>query len=288
MKKKSPGCHRGERCNLNRRRKNKPIEPIQATLPDRPIADFEFNLDSIRTLSGALQPVCNDPVRGQTRCPRCNYEFAVRSRTEYTPVSEAFKPFYQRALNGDLEALVDYFKESWGRADLGPAFYQCLGYLTAKGFPEHVRAVKAILHVHATGGSWEKPPAKLAIYEHWNKKFTRQIVTSFDNAGGPVLGPSLAGEISDWLATARKRLVEAGEIRRRHDLWRAYIAEKLPSLDVRTSQTSPYHKALKELFLLLAQTQPRISPSQAARKVACKIAKISESTISHRKSVGKS
>jgi len=253
-----------------------------------PIAHFVQDLDLIGELSGALPALCSDPLRGQTRCPRCDHEFPVQSRTEYIPIPEAFEPFYRRALNGDLQALVEYLKESWGRADLGPAFYQCLGYLAAKGFPEHVRIVKAILNIHATGGPWKKTPAKRAIYEHWNKIFTQQTVKDFDRAGRPMLGPSVAEEISNWLRATRTRLQESGEAATRHDLWRAYVAERLPALDARTNRTNPYRKGLRELFWLLAQTQPRVSPSQAARKVACGIAEISESAISHSKPLGKS
>jgi hypothetical protein len=109
-----------------------------------------------------------------------------------------------------------------------------------------------------------KTEARRAVYRQWNQT---------------LVDP--AHDIRDWLRARRRQLRAHGETETRPQLWLAYIAQKLPGLEASKGSADVYHSGLKDLFSLLAKTQPRLTPSQAARKVACKIAGISESSASH-------
>jgi len=277
--KKSPGWHRGERCNLKRRRKDKPKQSVKAipAVSELPPALKGIPVTQIELRD--LPSIASEPLQIQVLCPRCGHEITRQIKYECTPIPESFRPFYERAHEGDLEALVEYYKESWWRADLGSAFYQCLGYFAAKSFPKHVKIVEAILRINKTG----KPPRprKLATYRHWYETFfkTEARRAVYRQRNQALVDP--AHDIRDWLRDRRRQLRARGETETRPQLWLAYIAQTLPGLEASKARADDYHSGLKDLFSLLAKTQPRLSPSQAARKVACKIARISESSVSH-------
>ncbi len=268
--KKSPGWHRGERCYVNRRRNDNPEQSVKAipsanelppTLKGIPVTPIEPR---------DLPSIASEPIQINVSCPRCGYEITRQTRQEYTRIPDGFRPFYERALKGELQALVEYYKESWHRDDLGSAFYQCLGYFAAKSFPQHVKIVESVLRINKTGrGTFNQRPAKLAVYRNWNETYRRS-----------------AKGIRKWLKAKRRKLDTEGLVLTRQELWRAYTKDNLPELDEADVGKDDYHRGLRELFRLLAQSNPRLTPSIAARAVACRIAGISQSSVSH-KNVGK-
>ena len=62
-----------------------------------------------------------------------------------------FAPFYHRALSGDLRALVDFY---CGQGfNPGTAFYQCIGFLAARGTAEETKKiVEKIISINIRGG----------------------------------------------------------------------------------------------------------------------------------------
>lgn len=212
-------------------------------------------------------------------------------RRVQSPIEKKFRPYYERALNRDLQALVEFYKESWAEADLGSAFYECIGFLTASGLPEHQRIAKKIMKL---GDPLNQMPAKKALYELWNSRLL------------PV-----AQKAKGWIQEA------SGDAQNREELWRQYVLEDLPELDCQkqnqrrkevtqlleestsasqarrplqaANEYLSWGKVPKELFFELASTRPNVAPSSAVRRYVCKLVGISESTVSRkilRKKVG--
>jgi hypothetical protein len=246
---------------VDRRRKDNAKYSVTASpaLNERPSDVVDIELKN-------LPSIASEPTKIEILCPRCGQGISRQIKREYTPIPEVFQPFYERARDNDLNALVDYYKERWGRSDLGSAFYQCLGYFVAKSFPEHVKVVKTILRMNERGGgAFNQRPAKIAIYWNWNRTYS-----------------PMAKQIDKWLKAKRRELDKQGISLPRHELWRSCRNEMFPLLDEKTNKNQ-YHKGVRELFWCLAQRNPRHPASQAVRIVACRIAGISTSSVSHKK-----
>lgn len=211
-------------------------------------------------------------------------------RPAQSEIDERFAPYYERALSGDVEALVEYYKEfAWVEPDLGSAFYECLGYSATGPFPAQHRVVRKIMKL---GVPLEDTNAKKKTYQSWK-------VTIL-----PV-----AQAAKSWIRRARTNQENLS----RNQLWRAYWCEEVPGLkpdqqrkrreqlsrvfdELEIDDSLPLitvlHKCLawnkipKKLFFALAQRKPTIPPSQAVRRFVCELVGISESTIS-RKSLRK-
>ena len=81
---------------------------------------------------------------------------------------EQFAPFYRRAVSGDLNAFVDFYREH----GLGPhsAFYQCVGYLAAHGSVEETKIVQKIITINLRGGPRTSGSAKQGLVRDWEKR----------------------------------------------------------------------------------------------------------------------
>jgi len=211
---------------------------------------------------GRLRPVAQAPLERIVHCLYCGYENQVRGRREHTPIPERFDPYYRRALDDDLDALVEYYKQITSLLDPGSAFYQCLGYLATTGYPEHTKIVRAIMRINDTGGAMRKTPAKRAIYD--------RLYGTLGNT---------AREQKKWIRKKRARLRQGGWLWTRDGLWHAYAKEKLPGL---LNADLAHQEELEKLFMMVAQTKPNLGPAQAARKLACEIVGLSEGLVSHK------
>jgi hypothetical protein len=266
---------------LIRRRKDNPSEHTKATIPVPQVGAMYLPPD----LKTAVLPrIASEPTQVCIPCPRCGNETTARVKREYTPIPESFRPFYERALKGDLKALVEYYEKSWWRADLGSAFYQCLGYLAARGLTEHIKVARRVQTINKSRrGASIQGAAKRAIYEYWKKVFIRPDRAKWEQMFNEKMVDRPAYDIRDWLRERRQILRASGKTKSRENLWDEYASENLPLLNRAAVDKDPYHKNIKQLLFLLAQAQPRLSPAQAVRIVACGIACISVSSVSHKK-----
>jgi hypothetical protein len=206
------------------------------------------------------------------------------------PISRDFRAFYERVKSGDLDALFEYYLESLTVANLCPAFYECIGFLLSAGCG---RIPRRILRQQDRGGPLESPIIRRKNFEYWHKR----------------LLPA-ARRTKSWIAKRRAQAKRQGEEIKRGRMWTEYKHEVPPALNPEAAKTFveairkapdernlPYSgkpdlirqdltfwgKVPKELFMLLAATRPTVmSPSHAARKIACKIANISESSATHK------
>ena len=206
-----------------------------------------------------------------------------------------FTPFYRRALAGDLQALVEFYRKH-GTAP-SEAFFQCIGYLATAGSSEDIKVVEKIMRINARGGPPKSSVAKRDSMRNWEQSVL------------PV-----AQAASRWISEQRRperqpRNVPSG----REQLWNNYLQQnmlpkkstafsailtnfghdataparknhyvKLTQKELRvqhrdfqrfiTSVSLSHGVIPKPLFFMLAQTTPqRLSPSVAVRRFVQKI-----------------
>ena len=224
----------------------------------------------------------------KARYDKAPHPLAVRPAQ--SDIDERFAPYYERALSGDVEALVEYYKEfAWVEPDLGSAFYECLGYLATGPFPAQHRVVRKIIKL---GVPLDTTVAKKRIYKSWAhtvlpmaraaKKCIRQARTNQEDLSRNQLWRAYwCEEIPDLKPDQQRK--------RREQLSRVFdeleIDDSLPLITV-LYKCLAWNKIPKKLFFALAQRKPTIPPSQAVRRFVCELVGISESTIS-RKSLRK-
>jgi hypothetical protein len=217
-----------------------------------------------------------------------------------SPVDPHFEPYYRQALQGNARAILDYCDEHWERGELSSSFFELLGRLFIISFYKVVATLLSNIARRRVSGS----PSKRNVYEYW---YRRILKPRCDRA-------------RDFVRDAYKSDAE----KRREDLWSDYCFQ--PAWTLETEKDSQHHEMRrraieelidahgsaqssfitivnefgsfglvpKEIFFDLALTQLasgrrafRSTPSQVARKYACRIMNMSESTASHYKNVSK-
>ena len=81
---------------------------------------------------------------------------------------EQFAPFYRRAVSGDLNAFVDFYRVRGLSSHA--AFYQCVGYLAAHGSVEEAKIVQKIITINLRGGPRTSGSAKQVLVREWEKR----------------------------------------------------------------------------------------------------------------------
>jgi hypothetical protein len=222
----------------------------------------------------------------------------LRSEPLRSPVDSQFEPYYQQLLQGNARAILRYCDEHWERDDLSSSFFELLGRLFMISFYRIAATSLANIARRRTSGS----PSKRKVYEHWYR-----------------------GVLKPRCDRAREFLREAhrsGAQKRREELWRDYCFQ--PAWPLETEVDKQHHEKRthaieelidshgstqsslittvhefgsfglvpKEIFFDLALSRAisgrrtfSLKPAQVARKYACRIMNISESTASHYKNV---
>jgi hypothetical protein len=207
-----------------------------------------------------------------------------------------FAPFYRRALTGDPQALVDFYRRH-GNDLGGGAFFQCIGYLAAAGSPQEMKVVEKIMRINARGGppkssvaqresirTWEQrvlPMAQAArkwLSEQrradghlrnipsgreqlWNN-YLRQNITAKDSAVFPALLANFGHDGTAPVGNNHYMTLTPKESR----------AQQRDSQRFITSVALSHGVIPKPLFFMLAQTTPqRLSSSIAVRRFVEKI-----------------
>ena len=219
-----------------------------------------------------------------------------------------FAPFYQRAVSGDLGALVDFYRRHG--LNPGAAFYQCIGYLAARGSAEETKeTVQKIISINRRGGPHRSSSAKNESVREWERRLFPQTKSAAkwlhqrrqtENAQGLIplnreqlwlqylednLRLATPG-IRQHIESGYEALEPAQPIYRTSTLGRSTPKNPQPLLltpgEKRARKRSIRDHATtialangvipKDLFLELAQTAPNpISPSVAVRRLARKL-----------------
>ena len=233
------------------------------------------------------------------------------------PVDTRFLPYHEQMLKGNANAILDYYLASHGTRELGASFHELLGRLfTVRYF----RIADTILSEIERRGVWYAPSA-LDSYRYWYKRLKPlcEKAQAFIRAayGKNYAGdretlwknyvfqplPNVRFIIFRGVPdedTLQQRENADQQKKRRSDLeelirWcetprkmRLADEPKKPALFQVVNALSPYGLVPKDVFFDLALSKMReaeriilLSPAKVARRYACKIAGISESTASH-------
>lgn len=213
------------------------------------------------------------------------------------PVDLQFAPFYEELLKGNAEAILRYCDDNWELGNLGRSFYEFLGRLVVV---RAYRIAEAIL-ANVERRPVSEMPSERRTYEFWYKR------------------------IKPWCDRARKFIRgthKSNAQRNRENIWTDYCFQ--PAWEIKTQQDKEHHEIRtrairdlikahgsaqstfittvnefgsfglvpKQIFFDLALTTissgsraVRFTPAHVARKYACRITGISESTASHYKNV---
>jgi hypothetical protein len=216
----------------------------------------------------------------------------LKSHPLRPPVDPQFAPYYHETLEGNAQAILQYCDKYWEQGDLADSFYEILGRLFTLKFYRVAGTILSNIERRRVAG-W---PSKQRTYNWWYRK----LKNNCDSA-------------RDFLRTALK----SDPYRTRGQLWDDYLQSRPHSIQedlLRHSATERPPQPLsesgrlitlvnefgvfklvpEEVFLDLALTHHdaghrkfRHTPSEIARKYACGITGLSESTVSHWKNLGK-
>ena len=149
---------------------------------------------------------------------------------------ERFAPTYRRAISGDLQALVEFYRRHGTQP--GDAFYKCIGYLAAAGGPQELKVVRKIMSINRRGGPPASGFAKRQLARDWEKR---------------LLVPAQWAD--KWIWQQRQAEQKQGNVRlSRTELWKKYLSE---SLD-RTVPADLYGQILNEFGLPKPPPQEQI------------------------------
>jgi hypothetical protein len=159
-----------------------------------------------------------------------------------------FAPFYQRALSGDLRALVDFYRVRGSNP--GAAFYTCIGYLAACGSSDEAKTVEKIISINLRGGPQRSGPAKKESVREWGKR---------------LLPP--AKSAAEWIAQQRRR----DQAENHHPLTREQLSQKCVDQNLnpislrRRSPTRPKTGILTGWSAAASPLAPKTSPFSGKR-----------------------
>jgi hypothetical protein len=223
------------------------------------------------------------------------------------PVDPAFSPYYQRVLNGDLTALLDYCDVYNEFLDMQHSFLELIGQLVPL---QHLGAAKQIIvEIGRRGESLGFPRA--VTYRHWYNalklacKIAREFIRAEYQADTSVKREQLWNPYVDECYTSFSYDDKGGsrpdEIRK----WKEWVetpdsqGQEPPSLYELVDRFTTHRLVPKPIFFELAQSSRSSgdpagrdkrrrnrrflwTPSYIARKNACAIVGISPSTVSHK------
>jgi hypothetical protein len=217
-----------------------------------------------------------------------------------SPVDPRFAPYYQQILQGNAGAILRYCDERWEQGAFSGSFFELLGRLFMISFYGVAATILSNIARRRVSGS----PTKRNVYEHWYRtvlkprcdrarKFLRDACKSD--------APKRREELWNDYCFQPAWNLETERDRQHHELRKKAISELIPALSNTNSslirsvnEYGSFGLVSKEIFFDLALTHVRagrrgfrLTPAQVARRYACRITSISESTASHYKSVSK-
>jgi hypothetical protein len=219
-------------------------------------------------------------------------------------VDPHFAPYYQQLLEGNAHAILRYCDEFWEQGNLAGSFYELVGRLfTLKFYQIADTILRDIERRRVTG--W---PSERKSYEHWYRKLKSLCDRARDSMRTTLTANAVSTREQLWekyvsqpvwqIRTAR----DTEHCKIRQESIRKELLEGPGSATQRaTKQLSEsgrlitlvnafgsYDLLPREIFDSLALTRMdsgrrkfRLTPSDVARKYACQITDLSESTVSH-------
>lgn len=221
------------------------------------------------------------------------------------PVDPQFAPYYDEVRHGDAGAIIRYCDKYWEQGNLASSFFEMVGRLFSLKFYSVADLILRDLERRPVAG-W---PSKRQAFGYWYRKLKPLCDRGRDFIRAALrLGPDSTRERL-WVAYIAQ---PAWEIRseqdsehhiKRQQAIRSELLEGPESVANRaTKQSSESGRTItlvngfgsfnllpKEVFFDLALTKFDggrkfcLTPSAVARKYACQIAGLSESTVGHRK-----
>jgi hypothetical protein len=225
------------------------------------------------------------------------------------PVDPTFAPYYERILDGDPRAVLDYLDTNVPRKQLDASFYEVVGRLETMRFYSVANQILKDIERRGVIG-W---PTKRDSYRRWYAAIlpfcqrARDFIRKAYRVSPPenrealwqsyVFQPLPDVRFISFRGQPNEDSLQKEENAQHQQARRNTIEELLtwseslqkPSLIDAVQKFSPWGFVPKEVFFDLAQTQIRLGrrvfswrPAQIARRCACRIVDISESTASHR------
>jgi len=223
------------------------------------------------------------------------------------PVDPHFAPYYQQVLGGNAHAILRYCDAFWEQGNLSGSFFELVGRLfTLKFYKVADTVLRNIERRRVTG--W---PSERKAYGHWYEKLKQLCGRTRDSIRVALKVNPHAMREECWKAYISEPAweIRSEQDREHHQLRQQAIQDELlrgaeSATERAAKQLSESGRLItlvnafgsfnlvpEEVFLDLALTNLdagkrkfRLRPSEVARKYACKIAGLSESTVSHWKS----
>lgn len=201
--------------------------------------------------------------------------------------SNEFLPYLERALRGDLDALVEFYCNASTPSE--PAFFECLGQLVVRGGGKIIRRIM-------NKQMWTGKELKAQVYAGLRETKTQMFGRRSSSASvGPLrevyrggLMP-VAEKAACWIKARKKQ--NGNLLTNREQLWRDYVNESKSLTQCSSEERGiltdghwlnsdkpvSHERYLqfgivpRQLFLLLAQTRPKsLAPSEAVRQYMSK------------------
>jgi hypothetical protein len=210
-------------------------------------------------------------------------------------IDPKFEPYYRQVLQGNARAVLQYCDEHWERGNLSSSFFELLGRLFMISFYQVAGTILSNVARRRVSGS----PNKRNVYEHWYRRIlkprcerARDFVRKAHKSDAPRRGDEIW---SDYCFQPAWDLRTETDIQH-HEMRKIAIKELIEargsssqsSLITVVHEFGSFGLIPKKIFFELSLTQIRagrrvfcLTPARVARKYACLITNISESTASH-------
>jgi hypothetical protein len=226
------------------------------------------------------------------------------------PIDPEFAPSYEQVLQGKAQAILRYCDEHWEQGNLCGSFYEMLGRLfTLKLYKIADTILRNIERRRVSG--W---PGERKTYGYWYAKLEVLCRRTRESIRAALKASPNSTREQLWCAYVSQPAwkIRSKQDRKHHKLRQQAIRKEL--LQGRKSATKratkqpsesgrlitlvnafgSFNLVPKEVFFDLALTKRdagrrkfRLTPSDVARRYACQVTSLSESTVSHWKNAGK-
>ncbi len=220
------------------------------------------------------------------------------------PIDRQFAPYYEQVLQGNAEAIIRYCDQHWEQGKLSGSFYEMLGRLFTLKFYRIADTILRNIERRRVAG-W---PSKRSAYRYWHEKLKPLCDRARDSIRAALKANPQSTREQCWEKYISEPVWKVNNERdsEHHKLrLQAIQTELLQGPESATEKAAKqssksgclitlvnafgsFNLLSREVFDELALTRAdsgqrkfRLRPSEVARKYACKITDLSESTVSH-------
>lgn len=227
------------------------------------------------------------------------------------PIDPNFAPYYERFLQGDARAIIEYCDSHWEREDFAGSFFEFVGRLVLLRFHKFADIILGKIEQRGVAGlpgdrkRYESRQGRLKPLCVAARVFIRNVRKSQpgvtrEQLWNSYILPRIEKVRIPRKKTRKERLERVRQWQRNRAIRRELLigpgsaterASRAPGeperLAILVDSFGSFDLIPKEIFFDLALTKPLLTPSAIARKYSCLITGISESTVSHWKNMGK-